>query len=61
MGAMRTGLGQEWYTTGWVSNDSGMQKDRFQTRLVHKRIGFRRVGYTKGYLLDASGIQKDRF
>ena len=35
-------------TKGLVLDESDIQKDRFQTRVGYKRIGFRREWYTKG-------------
>ena len=32
---------QEWYTKGWISDGSGIQKDRFQTGVVYKRMDFK--------------------
>jgi hypothetical protein len=40
---------------------SGIQKDRFYTRVVYKRIDFRPELYTTGQILYERGIQKDRF
>ena len=38
---------------------SGMQKGRFWTGVVYKRLDFRRERYTKGWILDWIGIRKD--
>ena len=52
---------QEWYTKEWISDGSGVQKDRFYTTVVYKRMDLRREGYTKGSNLDGICIQKNKF
>ena len=46
---------------GEVLDESGILKDRFETRVAYKRTGSTREWYTKGKEMDESGIQKDRF
>ena len=50
----------EWYTNGWISGGSGIQKDEFGTGVVSKRMDFRREWYTKGWISYVIGIQKDK-
>ena len=44
-----------------VLDESGIQKDRLETRVVYKMIGCRRERYTQTLVSDSSGIQKDKF
>ena len=43
----RIGFRRELYTKGYVLDEDGTHKDRFQMGVVYKRIGFRREMYAK--------------
>ena len=40
MGGKRIGFRRQWYTKGQVLDESGIQKHRYQTRVIYTRIGF---------------------